>query len=338
MGDGRKGCGVGREVAGGWAGGRRGTGLVAGRGPGGRVPGRRRPRPSPPTPSKPTRSHTPWPQCEVLARLRHPHIVSLLGACLAPPSVCLVEELVAGGALADRLRGRGGRARRPLPYAQVGGFGLGGWVAGEGGCVGGLCPHTPAVKACARRAQIPPHTPPTPPPPPNNPSDLAQLLRVGADVADAMAYLHTGTGGPAVVHRDLKPSNVLLDRDDRAKARPRLGPGWGCGWWKAGGGGRAAATRATAHSRLACPKTQPQNPCSLKGMRLWHCPRHEPHPSVHRGRGRHAQCEWVGGGLGQAGKGQAPSPARPFPPPNSLQTPSVHGPRDVRGWPPDPGR
>ena len=216
-----------------------------------------------------------------------------------------------------------------------------GWGDGWRGRVGvwaGFAHTPPAVTACARRAQIPPHTPPTPPPPPNKPSNLAQLLRVGADVADAMAYLHTGTGGPAVVHRDLKPSNVLLDRDDRAKARPRLGPGWGCGWWKAGGGGRAAATRATAHSRLACPKTQPQNPCSLKGMRLWHCPRHEPHPSVHRGRGRHAQCEWVGGGLGQVGKGQAPSPARPFPPPNSLQTPSVHGPRDVRGWPPDPGR
>ena len=166
MGDGRKGCGVGREVAGGWAGGRRGTGLVAGRGPGGRVPGRRRPRPSPPTPSKPTRSHTPWPQCEVLARLRHPHIVSLLGACLAPPSVCLVEELVAGGALADRLRGRGGRARRPLPYAQVGGFGLGGWVAGEGGCVGGLCPHTPRRDGLrAARPDPTPHpthTPTTP--------------------------------------------------------------------------------------------------------------------------------------------------------------------------------
>ncbi len=33
---------------------------------------------------------------QVLSGLQHDRIVCLLGACLVPPHVCLVEELVAG--------------------------------------------------------------------------------------------------------------------------------------------------------------------------------------------------------------------------------------------------
>lgn len=43
---------------------------------------------------------------QVLSRLRHPHIVAFLGAYLAPPNVCIVEELVEGGSLFDHLHGR----------------------------------------------------------------------------------------------------------------------------------------------------------------------------------------------------------------------------------------
>lgn len=37
--------------------------------------------------------------------------------------------------------------------------------------------------------------------------DVAQVLRLGSEIASAMAYLHE----MRIVHRDLKPANVLLD-------------------------------------------------------------------------------------------------------------------------------
>ena len=45
----------------------------------------------------------------VLARLAHPRIVRLLGACLAPPRVCMLEELVEGGSLHSFMHGPAGR-------------------------------------------------------------------------------------------------------------------------------------------------------------------------------------------------------------------------------------
>jgi hypothetical protein len=45
----------------------------------------------------------------VLARLSHPRIVRLLGASLAPPRVCMLEELVEGGSLHAFLHGPSGR-------------------------------------------------------------------------------------------------------------------------------------------------------------------------------------------------------------------------------------
>jgi serine/threonine protein kinase len=36
---------------------------------------------------------------------------------------------------------------------------------------------------------------------------VAQVLRLGSEIASAMAYLHE----MRIVHRDLKPANVLLD-------------------------------------------------------------------------------------------------------------------------------
>eukprot|EP00198_Chlamydomonas_reinhardtii_P012635 XP_001701972.1 mitogen activated protein kinase kinase kinase 8 [Chlamydomonas reinhardtii] len=43
---------------------------------------------------------------KVLSRLSHPHIVQFFGACLAPPHVCIVEELAAAGSLHHRLHAR----------------------------------------------------------------------------------------------------------------------------------------------------------------------------------------------------------------------------------------
>ena len=41
----------------------------------------------------------------VLSRLAHPCIVRFLGACLAPPHACMLEELVEGGSLHSFLHG-----------------------------------------------------------------------------------------------------------------------------------------------------------------------------------------------------------------------------------------
>jgi hypothetical protein len=30
----------------------------------------------------------------ILGRLRHPNVVALLGGCLTPPNICIVEELM----------------------------------------------------------------------------------------------------------------------------------------------------------------------------------------------------------------------------------------------------
>ncbi|BDA41979.1 probable mitogen-activated protein kinase kinase kinase 7 at C-terminar half [Coccomyxa sp. Obi] len=45
-------------------------------------------------------------EVEVLSGLQHDRIVCLLGACLAPPTICIVEELALGGSLYDFLHTR----------------------------------------------------------------------------------------------------------------------------------------------------------------------------------------------------------------------------------------
>jgi serine/threonine protein kinase len=49
----------------------------------------------------------------VLSRLRHPHVLRLMGACLRPPESCfIVTELLGGATLGEWLHG-GGERRRP---------------------------------------------------------------------------------------------------------------------------------------------------------------------------------------------------------------------------------
>jgi serine/threonine protein kinase len=54
-------------------------------------------------------------ELEVMARLRHPGIVGLVGACPRPPKQCFVMELCAGGSLFQLLHGGGGPSGKPAP-------------------------------------------------------------------------------------------------------------------------------------------------------------------------------------------------------------------------------
>lgn len=60
-------------------------------------------------------------EVQMLARLSHPRVIELYGACLCPPQVMIVEELAEGGSLFARLHeGPGGkRVCRPLPLVEL---------------------------------------------------------------------------------------------------------------------------------------------------------------------------------------------------------------------------
>jgi len=61
-------------------------------------------------------------QVQVLSGLQHERIICLLGACLAPPHICIVEELANAGSLFNHLHGpkQGSAIAQGMPYAQVG--------------------------------------------------------------------------------------------------------------------------------------------------------------------------------------------------------------------------
>jgi serine/threonine protein kinase len=138
-------------------------------------------------------------------------VVSLLGTCLTPPDVFLVEELVEGGSLHCRLHPPHRRRVAQLDHHHhVGGD------ADRGG------PVRAAVGGELKSRPLP----------------LREVLQVAFDVADAMAYL----ASQGIVHRDLKPQNVLLDRHGRAKVCHRC--------WRLDVGHRAGAAgepRGIAH-------------------------------------------------------------------------------------------
>jgi serine/threonine protein kinase len=154
-------------------------------------------------------------EIRVLSQLCHPHIIAFKGACLAPPHICILEELAEGGSLWSRLHSRS--SRRHLPP------GAAGPAARRQPPPGSSAQGTPPARdsmqgqqqqrprrslsdpsgAGAGRGQLPP------------PLCVHEVLSIACDVASAMHYLHTLQ--PQVVHRDLKPQNVLLDQQGRAK-------------------------------------------------------------------------------------------------------------------------
>ncbi|KXZ43210.1 hypothetical protein GPECTOR_97g748 [Gonium pectorale] len=121
-------------------------------------------------------------EVEVLGRCDHPNVVRLLAACVRPPRLCLVMELM--DTSLDRLLHGGPRA----------GGGPGGAVNGNGGDRGyGPGPGTG----------------------PGELLPLDKVIYIGIEVARALEYLH-----PTIVHRDLKPGNVLLQ--DASGPRPTV--------------------------------------------------------------------------------------------------------------------
>jgi serine/threonine protein kinase len=148
-------------------------------------------------------------EIKVLSQLSHPNIVVFKGACLAPPHICILEELAEGGSLHGRLYSRSSRRAAP-PAARSSAAGS----AAAAAAAGDVQSVTAAAAASRRRGRSGSssagrmHAVPL---------SVPEVLRIAIDVASAMQYLHNMQ--PQVVHRDLKPQNVLLDLQGRAKVR-----------------------------------------------------------------------------------------------------------------------
>ena len=122
-------------------------------------------------------------EIDILRSLDHPRIVKVLGACLAPPRMSIVQEFVDGGSLHEVLHSSEHDTVR------------------DGANFGGS--EDASSDACAPGTSL------------SKISFRAQLT-VAVDVADAVDYLHNSCD-PKVIHRDLKPQNVLVDVRGRAK-------------------------------------------------------------------------------------------------------------------------
>lgn len=127
-------------------------------------------------------------QVEVLSGLQHDRIVCLLGACLAPPTICIVEELALGGSLYDSLHTRSGsRGCKPMPEIQVSPRLVNSQSVPELLCsltqrMLDLCWLQKVLTIVMFAACS------------------SQLLRVAIDVADALRYMHHFSQ-PQILHR-----------------------------------------------------------------------------------------------------------------------------------------
>ena len=123
-------------------------------------------------------------EIDMLRGLDHPRIVKVLGACVQPPRMSIVQEFVDGGSLHEVLHN-----------SQYDTVHDGANFGSEGSSFGSEGSHGRVTKSkISFRAQ----------------------LTVAVDIADAVDYLHN-VCDPKVIHRDLKPQNVLVDVRGRAK-------------------------------------------------------------------------------------------------------------------------
>ncbi|GIL71035.1 hypothetical protein Vretimale_4108 [Volvox reticuliferus] len=111
-------------------------------------------------------------EVEVLGRCSHPNVVRLLAACVTPPRLCLVMELMEISL--DKLIHARGIAGSSQGQGDPQDSDSGAGSSGDQDC----------------QALLP----------------LEKVLHVGIELARGLEYLH-----PTIVHRDLKPGNVLLN-------------------------------------------------------------------------------------------------------------------------------
>ncbi|KAG2431663.1 hypothetical protein HYH02_013240 [Chlamydomonas schloesseri] len=131
-----------------------------------------------PAPPQPYTLHSFAHEVEVLSRVDHPNVVRLLGACLDPPRICLVMELMQTS-LHQLLHRNGGAAGSEEA--------AGGGSGSSGSAAAGSSSSTQGTQ----------------------PMPLCKALHIALGVARGIEFLH-----PTVLHRDLKPANVLLNNPE----------------------------------------------------------------------------------------------------------------------------
>ncbi|CAI5985124.1 unnamed protein product [Closterium sp. NIES-65] len=180
-------------------------------------------------------------EVHVLSRMRHPHIVLLMGHC--PAINCLVYEFLPGGDLSHHLcsaaashpASSGGGAGASTVGGGAGASTVGGG-AGASTVGGGAGASTVGGAATSALSSL------------CRPLSWPDRIRILFEISGALLYLHQHS--PPIAHRDLKPQNILLDTSLRAKlADVGLARLIDCGngdeYGEGGGGNVTARVRGT---------------------------------------------------------------------------------------------